>query len=57
MNSAGKAGIDPEVLAQTDLGLFRSLRKIGASRDRICSSLFLSYAEYEDILKIMDGPR
>ena len=53
-------GIDGEsvpinslTLANLDIALFRCLRKIGSSRERICSALFLSYAEYDYILRHM----
>ena len=39
--------IDPLTLAHLDFGLFRTLRKLGTSRERVCSALCLSYAEYD----------
>ena len=41
--------IDPMTLARLDYGLFLALRRMGTSRERICSALNLSYAEYEYI--------
>jgi hypothetical protein len=42
-------GIDPVTLARLDYGLFLALRRMGTSRERICSALNLSYAEYDYI--------
>jgi hypothetical protein len=41
--------IDPMTLATLDIGLFKCLENIGTSRQRVCSALFLSYAEYDYI--------
>ena len=41
--------IDPVTLARLDYGLFLALRRMGTSRERICSALCLSYAEYDYI--------
>jgi hypothetical protein len=41
--------IDPMTLARLDYGLFLALRRMGTSRERICSALCLSYAEYDYI--------
>jgi hypothetical protein len=46
--AAGPA-IDPMTLARLDYGLFLALRRMGTSRERICSALNLSYAEYDYI--------
>ena len=46
--AAGQA-IDPMTLARLDYGLFLALRRMGTSRERICSALNLSYAEYDYI--------
>ncbi len=48
-------GIDPVTMAHLDVSLFRSLRKIGHSRERICSALCLSYAEYDSILSWLES--
>lgn len=45
--------IDRMTLARLDLGLFRALRKLGTPKQRICSALCLSYAEYDEILKLI----
>ena len=50
-NTGGDIGIDQMTLAGVDLGLFRCLRKLGTSRQRICSALCLSYAEYDYICR------
>lgn len=47
--------IDPGTLTQLDVGLFRSLMKIGHPKERICSALDLSYAEYDCILGLMES--
>ncbi len=48
--------IDLLTLAKLDLCLFRALRKLGTSRERICSALCLSYAEYDFITHLVyDG--
>jgi hypothetical protein len=44
-----KSAIDPVTLARLDYGLFLALRRMGTSRERICSALNLSYAEYDYI--------
>ncbi len=41
--------IDPMTLAEFDIGLFKCLQNIGTSRQRACSALCLSYAEYDYI--------
>ncbi len=46
---AGKevSSVDPRVLLSLDIALFRCLRRLGTSRDRICSALLISGAEYD----------
>lgn len=44
--------IDLLTLAGLDLGLFRTLRKLGTSRERICSALCLSHAEYDFVAQL-----
>ena len=46
-NKLSQTNIDLLTLAHLDLGLFRTLRKLGTSKERICSALCLSYAEYD----------
>ena len=41
--------IDPINLAMMDTVLFKCLKNIGTSKERICSALCLSYAEYDYI--------
>lgn len=38
-------------LSDVDLRLFRALRRVNAPKQRICSALWLSYAEYDELLK------
>ena len=47
--------IDPMTLASLDIGLYEALEKIGTSRQRICSALWLSYAEYDYISSHLDA--
>ncbi len=49
MPDAAVHEIDPITLARLDYGLFLALRRMGTSRERICSALNLSYAEYDYI--------
>ena len=39
--------IDPITLATLNFGLFNSLRRLGTSRESICSALCLSYSEFD----------
>ncbi len=39
--------VDPRVLLSLDVALFRCLRRLGTSRDRVCSALLISGAEYD----------
>jgi hypothetical protein len=48
-DTAARPKIDPMTLARLDYGLFLALRRMGTSRERICSALNLSYAEYDYI--------
>ncbi len=41
--------IDPATLTHLDYGLFRALVRLGTSKQRICSALCLSYAEYDHL--------
>ncbi len=45
-------GIAPHTLAHLNLGLFRYLRKLGTSRERICAALGLSHSDYEYICRL-----
>lgn len=54
--SCDESGIDPMTLARLDIGLFRCLRNLGTSRQRVCSALCLSYAEYDYISKLWPAP-
>ena len=38
-------------LSDVDMRLFRALRKLNAPKQRICSALWLSYTEYDELLK------
>jgi hypothetical protein len=44
--------IDPLKLAYLDFGLFKSLRKLGVSRERICSTLRISYGDFEYLCEL-----
>ena len=44
--------IDPMTLAYLDFGLFKSLCKLGVSRERICSALTISYGDFDYIRKL-----
>ena len=49
----GRAGsTDSAALAGLDIGLFRALRKLNTPKARICSAMWLSYAEYDEISKL-----
>ena len=39
--------IDPRVLLSLDVALFRCLRRLGTSRDRVCAALLISNDEYD----------
>jgi len=49
--------IDPVTLANLDVGLFKALLNLGTSRERICSALCLSYAEFDYISTLIKGKR
>ena len=44
--------IDPVTLAYLDFGLFKSLFKLGVSRERICSTLTISYEDFDYLRKL-----
>ncbi|MEH6580743.1 MAG: hypothetical protein V7754_02320 [Halioglobus sp.] len=44
--------IDPMTLAYLDFGLFKSLCRLGVSRDRICSALTISYVDFDYLCKL-----
>ena len=50
-----EARIDPMILARLDIGLFRCLQNLGTSKQRICSALCLSYAEYDCVSRFLQG--
>ena len=50
---AAEAGENRTTLAGLDVGLFKALRRLGTPKKRICSALWLSYAEYEDLAKMI----
>ena len=54
--NCAESGIDPMTLEELDIGLLRCLQNLGTSRQRICSALCLSYAEYDYILKLWRAP-
>ncbi|MEM8563730.1 MAG: hypothetical protein AAGF57_15950 [Pseudomonadota bacterium] len=49
--------LDPMLLARLDTGLLKCLRKLGTPRQRICSALCISYAEYDDIVELLQDGR
>jgi hypothetical protein len=44
--------IDPITLARLDFGLFKSLCKLGVSRERVCSALCISYEDFDYIREL-----
>jgi hypothetical protein len=44
--------VSPQKLARLDLGLLRSLHKLGTSRERICAVLCLSAEEYDYVSRL-----
>jgi len=55
--STDTPAINPMILARLDTGLFKCLRKLGTPRQRICSALCLSYAEYDEIVELLRTTR
>ena len=51
-NESWDNSIDPMTLAYLDFGLFKSLCKLGVSRERICSALTISYADFDYLRKL-----
>jgi hypothetical protein len=53
VESKGLAGstleVNPKTLAHLNFGIFRQLRKLGTSKERICSVLGLSPSDYDYI--------
>jgi hypothetical protein len=47
------ATIDSAVPDTLDVGLFRALRRLGTPKQRICSSLWLSYEEYDELCRLI----
>ncbi len=41
--------VNPQTLAHLNFGIYRQLRKLGTSKERICSVLRLSPTEYDYI--------
>ena len=39
--------VEPRVLLSLDVALFRCLRRLGTSRDRVCAALLISNDEYD----------
>lgn len=52
-NLCNEATIDRAVLERLDVALFKALRKIDAPKQRVCSALWLSYAEYDELSKLL----
>ena len=51
-NESWEHSIDPMTLAYLDFGLFKSLCKLGVSRERVCSALTISYADFDYLRKL-----
>ena len=47
------APMDPKKLASLDFGLFRTLCSMGTSRERVCSAMGLSQADYDYIARLL----
>jgi hypothetical protein len=45
-------GVDLKTLAYLNFGLFKQLRKLGTSKERICSALSLSFDDYDYITQL-----
>ena len=45
--------IDSAVLEKLDVGLFKALRKLDTPKHRVCSALWLSYAEYDELSRMI----
>jgi len=54
---AEQPAINPMLLARLDTGLLKCLRKLGTPRQRICSALCLSYAEYDEVVELLRTTR
>ncbi|MEM8660189.1 MAG: hypothetical protein AAGF35_04820 [Pseudomonadota bacterium] len=54
LNTSEASKLDPMLLSRLDTGLLRCLRKLGTPRQRICSALCISYAEYDDIVELLE---
>lgn len=50
-NESWEHCVDPMAVAQLDFGLFKSLYKLGVSRERICSAMFISYEDFDYLCK------
>ena len=54
LESPGNGGaIDRAVLAGLDIGLFKALRKLDTPKHRVCSALWLSYEEYDELSRLL----
>jgi hypothetical protein len=49
--------INPKTLAHLDFGLFRTLCRLGTSRERICSALNVSYGDFDYLLQLTAAQR
>ena len=45
--------INPITLAHLDFGLFKSLCKLGVSRERVCSALCISYGDFDYLRELV----
>ena len=49
---SGGYPVSPRTLVTLDFGLFRALRSLGTSRERICSALRISDSDFEYISEL-----
>ncbi len=53
VNLTRSRGVDPMTLVMLNFGLFRYLHVMGASREKICSTLLLNNDEFEYIVGLI----
>ena len=47
-------GINPQMLARLDFGLFKALCRLGTSRERVCAALSISYSDFDYLQALTD---
>ena len=51
--ASSHAGVtNSAALAGLDIALFKALRKLDTPKGRVCSAMWLSYAEYDELSKL-----